>query len=50
MACYVHETFPAATAVLCSVSDYVSGVKNNILMGGDNAGRSLFVGTLLGTA
>lgn len=50
MVCYVHETFPVASAILNTVPDYVTGVRENILAGGDNAGRSIFVGALLGAA
>ncbi len=50
MVCYVHETLPAASAILNNAPDYVTGVRDNILAAGDNAGRSLFVGALLGAA
>jgi len=48
--CIVHQAFPVSTAILKKSSNYVDGVRDNILASGDNAGRSIFVGSMLGAA
>jgi len=48
--CIVHQAFPVSSAILNKSSNYVSGVRENILASGDNAGRSIFVGAMLGAA
>jgi len=50
MSCVVKDAFPLSVAILNSVSDYRDGVRQNILAGGDNAGRAIFVGSVLGAA
>lgn len=48
--CIVHQAFPVSSAILNRTPDYVTGVRENILASGDNAGRSIFVGAMLGAA
>jgi ADP-ribosylglycohydrolase len=50
MDCIVHKAFPVSSAILNKTSNYVAGIRENILVAGDNAGRSLFVGSMLGAA
>lgn len=47
-ACPVSSGIPVATAILKEEPTFVSGVRNNILVGGDNCGRSVWLGALLG--
>ena len=47
-ACSVSSGIPVATAILKEEPSFVSGVRNNILVGGDNCGRSIWLGALLG--
>ena len=47
-ACPVSSGIPVATAILKEEPSFVSGVRNNILVGGDNCGRSIWLGALLG--
>ena len=48
--CIVHQAFPVSSAILNKTTNYVTGVRENILASGDNAGRSIFVGAMLGAA
>ncbi len=48
--CIVHQAFPVSTAILNKAPNYKTGVRENILASGDNAGRSIFVGAMLGAA
>jgi ADP-ribosylglycohydrolase len=48
--CIVHQAFPVSSAILNKTPNYVTGVRENILASGDNAGRSIFVGAMLGAA
>jgi len=50
MDCIVHKAFPVSSAILNTAPDYVTGIRKNILAAGDNAGRSIFVGSMLGAA
>ena len=47
-ACPVSSGIPVATAILKQEPSFVSGVRSNILVGGDNCGRSIWLGALLG--
>ena len=48
--CIVDKAFPVSSAILTNTSNYVTGIRENILVGGDNAGRSIFIGAMLGAA
>jgi len=48
--CIVHQAFPVSAAILNKAPNYITGVRENILASGDNAGRSIFVGAMLGAA
>ena len=48
--CIVHQAFPVSTAILNKAPNYTTGVRENILASGDNAGRSIFMGAMLGAA
>lgn len=48
--CIVDKAFPVASAILNETSSFVTGIRENILVAGDNAGRSIFVGAMLGAA
>lgn len=49
-ACYASMAVPVSVAILRDATSYAHGVRQNILAAGDNAGRSLFVGSMLGAA
>ena len=48
--CIVNKAFPVVSAILNKTPNYVTGIRENILVAGDNAGRSIFLGAMLGAA
>lgn len=50
MPCNVDQVVPLATAILGGNPGFAEGVRQNILAGGDSAGRALYLGAVLGTA
>lgn len=49
-ACYAKDAMPVSVAILRDRSTFVEGVRANIFAAGDNAGRGIFVGAMLGAA
>lgn len=49
-ACNTDMAFPTSVAVLKNATSYTHGVRQNIYASGDNAGRAIFVGAMLGAA
>jgi ADP-ribosylglycohydrolase len=49
-ACPMTSAIPVGTALLKKEPDYASGIRQNILVSGDNAGRAIYVGAVLGAA
>lgn len=49
-ACYAKDAIPVSVAILRDRNTFADGVRANILAAGDNAGRSIFVGAMLGAA
>lgn len=51
MTCHLYQAIPLSVALLRNASaDYKAGVRANILAGGDQAGRGIFIGAMLGAA
>lgn len=50
MACNLHQALPVSAKLLQLSASFMEGVRKNIFAGGDNAGRSLFIGAILGAA
>ena len=49
-ACPMPSAIPVAVALLKEEPDFRTGVRQNILVSGDNAGRSIWLGTVLAAA
>lgn len=49
-ACYTRMAMPVSVTILRDHLVFVDGVRQNIFAGGDNAGRGIFVGAMLGAA
>ena len=49
-ACPMPSAIPVAVALLKEEPDFVTGVRQNILVSGDNAGRSIWLGAVLAAA
>lgn len=49
-ACNAYQAIPVSVTLLRDQHTFVDGVRSNIFAGGDNAGRSIFVGAMLGAA
>jgi hypothetical protein len=47
-ACPLHESIPLTFALLADAPDFKTGVRRNILAGGDSCGRAILVGAVLG--
>lgn len=50
MACPLPSAIPLAVAILKEAPDYVTGIRQNLYAGGDNAGRAVWLGAMLGAA
>ena len=51
MTCHLYQAMPLSIALLRQYgADYKDGVRANIVAGGDNAGRGIFIGAMLGAA
>ncbi len=49
-ACPMQSAIPVATALLKEEPDFVTGIRRNIWVSGDNAGRSIWLGAVLAAA